>query len=68
MKKIPNKFFLKSHTYFNKASHPNNSTPYLPSNQTHGSMGAIPIQTTTQNIKVQPLIVIFCPLIIQFPM
>jgi hypothetical protein len=37
----------QGHTYSNKATSPNSATPYGLSMQTHESMGAIPIQTTT---------------------
>ena len=35
------------HTSSNKAIPPNSATPYGPSIQTHESMGAVSIQTTT---------------------
>jgi hypothetical protein len=40
-------FLQQSHTYSNKATPPNSTTPSGPSTQTHESMGAKPIQITT---------------------
>ena len=40
-------FLQQSHTYSHKVTRPNSATPYEPSIQTHESMGAILIQTTT---------------------
>ena len=39
--------FQQGYTYSQKATPPNSATPYLPRIETHESMGAVPVQTTT---------------------
>ena len=46
-------FFHQGHTYSNKGTPPNSAAPYGLSIQTHESMGAIPIQTTTAAFWVE---------------
>ena len=43
----------QDHTYSNKSIPPNSATPYGPSIQTHESMGAKPIQATTEGNSVE---------------
>ena len=49
-------FLQQGHTHSSKATPPNSAAPYRPSIQTHESIGAIPIQTTTFGNLVNSLI------------
>ena len=47
-------FLQQGHTYSNNATPPNSAPPYGRSIETHKSMEAIPIQTTTPGLERWP--------------
>ena len=46
-------FLQQGHTYSNKATRPNGTTPHGPGIQTHEPMWSIPIHTTPEGIAVR---------------